>query len=247
MNNDKVPLTNKEELQTLSKYAGEKKGKMEDQSKKCNEMGFFSLVGDSKFADVDNVFCNFFCFKKSDKASIVAKIKVYQGFFEELSELLPENSSEKVNCEDLRRKINLLKKKFSKEYETAKREEKETSSYAICSIHKSFIEEYDKLNWFVRDVENAALSEMLTAAQNGWKRAHGEINVLNGKLTDISDKLTHMTGKHDDISDKYSDLCKKYETMKINYETVAAKRNILLHQNKQLQDTVNEIREYMKK
>lgn len=240
MNLDKISLTNKEELETLSKYAGEKKEKMEKQSQECSEMGFFSLLGDSKFADVDNAFCNFFCLNISDKDTIATKIKVYQDFFEEVSKLLPENSSEEVNCQELRTKINLLKKKMSKEYKTAKSEVKQTSSYVICSIQKSFIEEYDRLNWFIRDVENAALSEMLSAAQDGWRKALEEIGALNGKLADMDGKLT-------DINGKYSDLCEKYEAMKKINETLKKKQTILMHQNEQLLNTVNEIKEYMKK
>lgn len=247
MNLDNVPLANKEELRTLSEYAGEKKGNMEEQSGECEKMGFMSLMGDSKFADVDNAFCNFFCFTISDKDAIVEKIKIYENFYEEVRKLHPENSLEEVNCQDLRRKINMLKKKLSKEYETAKREVKETKSYAISNVHKSFIEEYDKLNWIVRDVENSALSDMLTAAQNGWQRALDEIQNLNEQLNEITGKLTDITGKHANINDKYNDLCKKYDDIKNKYDTVEAKQNILLHQNKKLQETVNEIKECIKK
>lgn len=234
MNPDNMKLSDTAEFQTLSEYAGEKKEKMADLLNAYTDMGFCSRVWDSKVPEKDKAFYHFFSLKESDNDDILEEVKNYQDFYEEISAVVHDVVCGKsVNCTDLRKKIINLKKKVSQLYQSAKREKRETSSSANYNLHQSFIREYEKLDYMVKDVENKALGEMLTEAQNGWKRALEEIGILKEELGDISHK--------------YNDVCKKLDKLEIEHRKASEKQNVLLAQNDYLKLKLDEITEMLKK
>lgn len=238
MNPDDVQLTKTEEVERLSDYATKKKENMEKLLNECPDMSAF---WDSKVPEKDIKFYRFFSFQQSDKKAVLEKINSYKKIYQDLSAaVLPITDSNPMNCKELRRKLTQLKERLSEVYESAKREKQTTSSSAIYDMHYSFIQEYEKLNWYLIDVDNAALNKMLEEAQNGWRDSLRKIDVLTQQVTDISQNYT-------DINHKYADICEKYETLKTENEKAAKKQEELLAQNKTLETKIDVIVEILER
>lgn len=232
--NPDINLSDTPKLRVLSEYADEKKEKMSNLLESHKDIDFFGQMLDSKVPEKDEAWYHCFTLKISDKDAILNEIRFYQNFFEEICGFVHEvTCGNPVNSENLRRKIARLQNKLSDVYVTAKTEKPKTSSSAIYKLHKSFISEYEKLDYILKDFENVALCEMLTEAQNGWRRALDEIDVLKEQLGDISEK--------------YSDICKKFDALKIEQEKSSAKQNDLIAQNHQLEKKLDHIMETLKR
>lgn len=190
----------------------------------------------SKVPEKDKAFHPSSSLKAFDKDATLEKIRTIQIFYDEVSAFAVKITDEGVNCEHLRRKICLLKKTLTQVYEATKREEQETSNNSISNMHKSFIKEHEKLDSIVKDVENAALSEMLTVAHNGWRKAVSEIAALKETLQDYSKNYS-------EINKKYDDICEKFDKLKREDKKYAEQlaRSVLMEQN------LNQIMEFLKR
>lgn len=219
MNPDYIQLNSSEELRTLHEYANKKEKEMDELSREYSNMSIWSLRRD--YIGPKYKFWFFPSFEASDNHAILEKVDHYQKFYFEVCYIAREiTDSEGVSYEQLLRKIFQLKERLSQVYVSAKREEYATWSNAIRCMHRSFIQEYEVLHCFVKDFQNAALFEMLKAAQNGCRRDCDE-------TADIS---VHLR----DIIDRYNDICKIFERHAKDAETLRA-------HNDQLNEKVDEV------
>lgn len=232
MNPDKVELTNTEELRTLSEYAGKKTKSMQEVEKECADMSAGGRWWDSKVPEHEKSFFNRVNLTSSSGEMILEHAKTYRDFYAEIDGFVSKlKDSGEVSCLELRKKILDLKKKLIEVYQSAKREELQTSSKKVRDMHRSFINEYERLDCVVKDFENSALCDMWQAAQDGWRKA----------LEDIASLREEMSN----MNKKYDDVCDKFASLKSENKRSAEKQDALLEQNKEMAKKMDAIMEML--